>query len=199
MVKLAEYKRKRDFKKTSEPPPKVKKPSHEPMFVIQKHDARRLHYDLRLESEGVLKSWAVPKGPSTYTKDKHLAVLVEDHPMDYGHFEGRIPDGEYGAGPVIVWDTGTYRNLKMKNGKEVPFPASFRQGHVEVELRGKKLRGGYALTKFLGKNWLLVKMRDKFAKRGNITKSKPNSVLSRKTLIGLDRQYRKKHPHKDDK
>jgi DNA ligase D-like protein (predicted 3'-phosphoesterase) len=168
------------------------------MFVIQKHDARRLHYDFRLESKGVLKSWAVPKGPSTYPKDKHLAILVEDHPMSYARFEGRIPDGEYGGGPVIVWDIGTYRNLKKKDGKEVPFEKAFRQGHVEIEVHGKKLKGGYAFTKFQGKNWLLVKMRDQFAKRDDITKSKPRSVLSKKTLVGLDRAYRKKHPKKDE-
>ncbi len=117
-----------------------------PRFVIQKHAARSLHYDFRLEADGVLKSWAVPKGPSTDPKEKRLAMRTEDHPVDYLDFEGGIPRGEYGAGHVIVWDTGTYRNL-TGHGEEVPVGKGVRDGHLKVWLEGEKLRGGYALTR----------------------------------------------------
>src|SRR3954453_8465503 len=109
---LQRYREKRNFRLTPEPSDRSKvRRRKDPMFVIQKHDATRLHYDFRIEAEGVLKSWAVPKGPSTNPQDKRLAMPTEDHPMSYGRFEGLIPDGNYGAGPVIVWDIGTYRNL----------------------------------------------------------------------------------------
>lgn len=184
--KLSAYGRKRHFGKTPEPKPVVKqRHGRAPIFVIQKHDARRLHYDFRLEMDGVLKSWAVPKGPSTDLRDKRLAVPTEDHPMAYARFEGRIPDGQYGAGPVIVWDRGTYR-LVAKHHRQ-----------IEVELAGRKLKGGYALTKFRDRAWLLVKMKDRWARRGSITRTKPNSVVSRKTLEGLERAYRRNHPRTD--
>jgi DNA ligase D-like protein (predicted 3'-phosphoesterase) len=152
--------------------------------VIQKHDATTLHYDVRLEAGGVLKSWAVPKGPSTDPREKRLAVRTEDHPLEYADFEGMIPDGLYGAGPVIVWDTGTYRNLTERDGKPVPSERAVEDGHVVVWLEGHKLRGGYALTRTpIGRDrrekWLLVKMKDEEADaRRNPISTQPESVLS---------------------
>jgi DNA ligase D-like protein (predicted 3'-phosphoesterase) len=156
------------------------------MFVVQKHDASRLHYDFRIEIEGILKSWAVPKGPSTNPREKRLAVETEDHPLEYADFEGTIPEGEYGAGTVLIWDTGTYRNLKEKNGKEVPLSKCYDSGHITVWLEGRKLKGGYALTRFrkdIKNQWLLVKMDDEEADPSrNPVETEPKSVLSGKTL-----------------
>jgi DNA ligase D-like protein (predicted 3'-phosphoesterase) len=160
------------------------------VFVIQKHDATALHYDFRLEAGGVLKSWAVPKGPSTSPRDKRLAMRTEDHPLAYATFEGYIPEGEYGAGPVIVWDTGTYRNL-TQNG-EVPVEQAVEDGHVAVWLEGRKLRGGYALTRIeKGKRerWILVKMDDELADpQRNPVESGPRSVLSGRTIEEVRRE-----------
>ncbi|MGH2694149.1 MAG: DNA polymerase ligase N-terminal domain-containing protein [Actinomycetota bacterium] len=183
---LKEYRRKRDFKRTPKPSGRRKQSAREARFVIQKHDASRLHYDFRLEVGGVLKSWAVPKGPSTDPRDKRMAVPTEDHPLDYIDFEGVIPEGQYGAGPVIVWDAGTYRNLTRDGDEEVGVEDALDRGHVAVWLDGEKLRGGYALTRVArGKDerWLLVKMRDEGADaRRKPTKSEPASVLSGKTI-----------------
>lgn len=183
---LKEYREKRDFRRTPEPSGKKKSSRKKPVFVIQKHDARRLHYDFRLEIDGVLKSWAVPKGPSTDPKEKRLAVETEDHPMDYANFEGIIPEGQYGAGTVIVWDTGIYRNLKEKNGKEVPMNQCYDGGHITVWLEGKKLKGGYALTRFRKsdkKQWLLVKMDDEEADaRRNPLSTEPGSAITGRTI-----------------
>jgi DNA ligase D-like protein (predicted 3'-phosphoesterase) len=186
-VTLREYKRKRDFRGTPEPSGRARRRrAKQPMFVIQKHDASRLHYDFRLEAGGTLKSWAVPKGPSTDPRDKRLAMPTEDHPLDYGDFEGVIPEGNYGAGTVIVWDTGSYRNLTEKDGEEVPIEDALRNGHAVVWLEGRKLTGGYALNR-IGKGkeerWLLVKTRDEEADaRRNPVNSRPESVLSGKTI-----------------
>jgi len=183
---LKDYQEKRDFSRTPEPAVKGAKTSSEPIFVIQKHAASHLHYDFRLEVDGVLKSWAVPKGPSTDPKDKRLAVPTEDHPLEYADFEGVIPEGEYGAGTVLVWDTGPYRNLTEKKGVAIPMDQAVAHGHAKVWLEGKKLKGGYALTRFrTGKNesWLLVKADDEAADPGrNPVAREPQSVLSGRTL-----------------
>ena len=184
---LREYREKRDFDQTGEPAGEGKTASEKPVFVIQKHDASNLHYDFRLEVDGVLKSWAVPKGPSTDPQEKRLAVPTEDHPLDYADFEGVIPAGAYGAGTVLVWDTGTYRNLREEDGgNPLSMEESYRDGKLAVWLEGQKLRGGYALirTNMGGtKNWLLVKERDDQADaRRNPVSTEPNSVISEKSL-----------------
>jgi len=194
-TRLATYRSKRDFRRSPEPSgrsgktsaPRFRKTGN-PLFVIQEHDASTHHFDFRLEVERVLRSWAVPKGPSTDPREKRLAVAVEDHPVDYADFEGVIPEGEYGGGTVIVWDAGPYRNLSRDDaGEELPLADALDRGHAEVWLEGRKLRGGYALThsRMGGKeeNWLLIKMRDEGADaRRNPASTEPESVLSRRTL-----------------
>jgi len=187
--KLETYRDKRDFRKTPEPRGDGKQRSGErPVFVVQEHEASSHHFDLRLEVEGVLASWAVPKGPSTDPRDKRLAVRTEDHPLDYADFEGTIPEGEYGAGTVIVWDAGSYGNLREdEDGEAVPMQRCLAEGQVEVWLEGKKLTGGYALHRMEGgddrEKWLLVKMRDEEADaRRRPTSTEPQSVTSGRTL-----------------
>jgi DNA ligase D-like protein (predicted 3'-phosphoesterase) len=157
-----------------------------PIFVIQKHAATTLHYDFRLEANGVLKSWAVPKGPSTDPRDKRLAIEVEDHPLEWAKFEGVIEERSYGAGVVIVWDTGPYRNITERDGKEVPIDRALRDGHASVWLEGRKIRGGYTLTRIREgpkPQWLLIKRRDEYADaRRNPVSTQPESVLSGKTV-----------------
>lgn len=163
-----------------------------PRFVIQKHAARSLHYDFRLEAAGVLKSWAVPKGPSTDPTQKRLAMRVEDHAIEYATFEGVIPKGSYGAGAVIVWDHGPYRNLTESKGEGVPLEQAVERGHLSVWLEGKKLSGGYALTRVAAgekERWLLVKMKDEGADaRRNPLSTQPESVISGKTIEDLERE-----------
>lgn len=182
---LDEYRRKRNLRKSPEPAGESKS-SGRTRFVIQKHDASRLHYDFRLEADGVLKSWAVPKGPSTDPREKRLAMPTEDHPLEYIEFEGVIPEGHYGAGSVIVWDTGEYRNLSTKKGTEIPIRDALDRGHATVWLEGEKLNGGYALTRVAkGKDerWILVKMKDEAADaRRNPVKTQPESVLTGRTV-----------------
>jgi DNA ligase D-like protein (predicted 3'-phosphoesterase) len=153
--------------------------------VVQQHQARSLHYDFRLEAEGVLKSWAVPKGPPADPADKRLATMTEDHPLDYEDFEGAIPAGEYGAGQVIVWDAGRYENQTTDSGGHpVDLPEAIGRGHVSVFLHGKKLRGGYALTRLRRRgreDWLLVKKSDEFA-GGDPVAARPESVKSGKSI-----------------
>jgi len=191
-MSLAEYNRKRDFKKTAEPKSGKSSDSKKLQFVIQKHDATRLHYDFRLEMKGVLKSWAVPKGPSTDPKTKRLAMMVEDHPFDYKDFEGTIPKGEYGGGTVIVWDKGTYEpieKIKGKKAQEKHLLEQLKAGSVKIILHGEKLKGEFALVKTHGmaeNSWLLIKHKDEFAKATDIT-SKDKSVLSGKTIAGMER------------
>jgi DNA ligase D-like protein (predicted 3'-phosphoesterase) len=162
----------------------------QPIFVIQKHNASHLHYDFRLEIDGVLKSWAIPKGPSTDPHDKRLAIKTEDHPMDYATFEGIIPEGQYGAGSVIVWDTGTFENIKKEDDKIIPLAQSYKNGQIEVNLHGKKLQGGYALIRTSGddaKKWLCIKMRDEYADaRRNPVNSETESVISGKTIEEIE-------------
>ncbi len=183
---LHKYRQKRDFSRTAEPAGGERQESPQPIFVIQKHAARRLHYDFRLEIGGTLKSWAVPKGPSTNPKEKRLAVPTEDHPLEYADFEGIIPPGEYGAGTVLVWDIGTFRNLTEKKGVPIPLEEALAHGHLTIWLEGKKLRGAYALTRFkTGKDesWLLVKKDDAEADAGqDILVTRPESALSGRTL-----------------
>lgn len=183
---LDKYKGKRDFQKTSEPKAFIpEKKNKEPIFVVQKHDASRLHYDFRLEIDGVLKSWAVPKGPSLNPVNRRLAIETEDHPLDYANFEGIIPKNQYGGGVVMVWDKGTYRNIKKdKDGKEIKISDDYKKGQIEVQLHGKKLEGKFALIKTKSKKqWLLIKMKDEFGSKGEeITKLKPNSSCSGKSL-----------------
>ncbi len=183
---LQEYRDKRDFGRTPEPAGEQPRTKQPPIFVIQKHAASHLHYDFRLEVDGVLKSWAVPKGPSTDPKDKRLAVPTEDHPLEYAEFEGVIPEGEYGGGTVMVWDTGSFRNITEKKGENIALAQAVAHCHLKVWLEGRKLRGGYALTRFrTGKDesWLLVKMDDAEAEAGrNPVADEPRSVLSGRTI-----------------
>ncbi|MBD3259652.1 DNA ligase [Candidatus Woesearchaeota archaeon] len=186
-MSLKEYKKKRKFSKTPEPKGKVKK-SKKPIFVVQKHDASHLHYDFRLEISGVLKSWAVPKGPSMNPKDKRLAIETEDHPIDYANFEGIIPEGHYGAGTVMVWDKGTYENTTEKDDKKISAKKGYSYGHISFDLKGKKLKGGFSMNRFRENKWLLIKKDDKYAdKRSNIL-NKKKSAKSGKTLKQIEKK-----------
>jgi bifunctional non-homologous end joining protein LigD len=161
---LAEYRRKRDFTRTAEPPARRGKPQKHPIFVIQEHHARRLHYDFRLEADGVLQSWAVTKTPTLDPDVRRLAVRTEDHPMEYAKFHGRIPEGQYGAGQVNIWDHGTYQNLS-----DMPMRQALEQGKLSIELHGRKLKGRFALVRMGNgrrENWLLIKKHDEFAVAG---------------------------------
>lgn len=165
---LATYHKKRRFTKTPEPKGASREASGEGKhrFVIHEHHATRLHFDLRLEAEGVLKSWAVPKGPSMNPNDKHLAVMVEDHPIEYGTFEGAIPEGQYGAGEVRIWDKGTYEEIGE------PLPEQIEEGKITIIFHGKKLKGEFHMVHMKDrrpsdhgeeKNWLLFKHKDEYA------------------------------------
>jgi bifunctional non-homologous end joining protein LigD len=178
---LEEYKRKRDFKQTPEPPPKLGKPGQR-RFVVQKHRATRLHYDFRLEMEGVLKSWAVPKGPSLDPADKRLAMQVEDHPVSYFDFEGTIPEGNYGAGTVMVWDVGTWE--PEGNAHEM-----LAKGDLKFRLDGQKLKGSFALIHIRsrkpgskGTEWLLIRHRDAYVQPGYDIEKYDYSVLTKRSL-----------------
>lgn len=178
---ISAYNEKRDFTKTPEPAGKTDKSSGALRFSFQKHAASSLHYDFRLELDGVLKSWAVPKGPSTDPRDKRLAIRTEDHPLSYIDFEGTIPEGSYGAGTVLVWDIGTYTNVTMKNNMLRDLDEAIERGHFKINLCGKKLKGGYAMTRMDEKEeqWLLVKMNDEHATtRVRPVEEWPESVIS---------------------
>jgi bifunctional non-homologous end joining protein LigD len=195
---LEEYKRKRKFEQTPEPPPELEsKTGHR--FVVQKHDATRLHYDFRLEMEGVLKSWAVPKGPSLDPADKRLAMQVEDHPVSYFDFEGIIPENNYGAGTVMVWDVGTWQPLspipiegKYLPGTEAEAIAMLAKGDLKFRLDGKKLKGDFALIKMKGRRpgskgteWLLIKKHDDHQVEGYDIDEYDESVLSKRSLAQI--------------
>jgi bifunctional non-homologous end joining protein LigD len=194
---LQEYKKKRNFKKTAEPEGSEKSKIRELIFVVQKHDATNLHYDFRLELDGVLKSWAVPKGPTLNPQEKRLAMMVEDHPFDYKDFEGVIPEGQYGAGNVIVWDNGTYsaKGISDRSENEKVLRQGLEKGDLKFILNGKKLKGEFALVKMktAQKNsWLLIKKKDEFITTDDILKDE-RSVLSDKTLreVGTNGEKKK--------
>ncbi len=177
---LTEYKKKRQFDKTPEPGPEKKRTRSGRLFVVQKHRATQLHYDFRLEDEGVLKSWAVPKGPSLDPTVKRLAMQVEDHPVDYAKFEGVIPEGEYGGGTVMVWDYGTY---KPENSDDVA--AALKKGELKFTLSGKKLQGSWVLVRTRDRQWLLLKHRDYYTTDQDVTELAPVSILTRRTLAEI--------------
>jgi bifunctional non-homologous end joining protein LigD len=195
---LEEYKRKRQFEQTPEPPPKLEKKSKH-RFVVQKHRASHLHYDFRLEMEGVLKSWAVPKGPSLDPADKRLAMQVEDHPVSYFDFEGTIPEGNYGAGTVMVWDVGTWQPLSPRpvNGKYVPgseaeAAAMLSKGDLKFRLNGKRLKGDFGLIHIRsrrsgskGNEWLLIKKHDDAVEQGFDAAQYDSSVLTKRTMAQI--------------
>lgn len=183
--KLSSYQSKRSFNKTPEPKGVVKKRTQKkkPIFVIQRHDASHLHYDLRLEIDDVLVSWAVPKGPSTNPRIKRLAIQTEDHPMEYATFEGNIPEGEYGGGSVMVWDRGTYTNIKEDGDEDlIPMKTCLKKGTIEIAFYGTKMHGNYALIRTnrgegVKKQWLLIKMKDEYADaKDTLLKKYPDSV-----------------------
>lgn len=186
-MSLKTYQQKRKFNQTPEPEGKKIKKTKGPLhFVVQKHNARQLHYDFRLEHDGVLKSWAVPKGPSLNPADKRLAMMVEDHPLDYIKFEGIIPSGNYGAGTVMVWDFGNYLSIGSKSVEESEklMKSGLHKGEIKFVLNGKKLKGGFVLvhTKGRGENsWLLIKETDKYKSKKDITKL-DKSFLTGKNL-----------------
>jgi DNA ligase D-like protein (predicted 3'-phosphoesterase) len=194
MPGLKDYRKKRDFNKTPEPSGEKKSAKkvnrHNPVFIINKHDASNLHYDLRIEINNKLKSWSVPKGPSIDPSEKRLAIQTEDHPLEYADFEGIIPKGNYGAGAVIIWDKGIYRNVQ----ENTTMKESFKKGKIEIDLEGKKLKGKYALirtgNKKHDKGWIFLKMKDRYADaRRNPVSTEPKSVVSGKTIEEIKKSH----------
>jgi bifunctional non-homologous end joining protein LigD len=181
--RLAEYNRKRRFDLTPEPAGKsARARKREREFVVQKHRASSLHYDFRLEHDGVMLSWAVPKGPSLDPANKRFAMQTEDHPIEYNRFEGVIPEGEYGGGTVMIWDRGTWE-------PEVnDVDASLAKGDLKFKLRGKKLHGSWVLVRMRPRQWLLIKHRDQAASTENIIATRSRSAVSRRTLAGIARR-----------
>ncbi|MFP3833578.1 DNA polymerase ligase N-terminal domain-containing protein [Chryseobacterium sp. SIMBA_028] len=199
---LEEYHKKRDFKATSEPEGKQKESKAKLKFVIQRHAATRLHYDFRLEMDGVLKSWAVPKGPSLNSSDKRLAMMVEDHSYEYRTFEGRIPEGNYGAGEVEIWDEGTYEPLEKVEGKtdDLIMRAELHKQALKFILHGKKLKGEFRLVKI--KNaaeenaWLLIKHKDCYAVSEEYNAEAHTSKNSKVTAYLKTKSIKKKSYHR---
>ena len=180
MASLTEYKKKRRFNKTPEPGPERKTSEWGNIFVVQKHRATQLHYDFRLEADGVLKSWAVPKGPSLDPTVKRLAMQVEDHPVDYADFEGVIPEGEYGGGTVMVWDYGIYAPENTRSVSQ-----ALAKGELKFSLLGQKLKGSFVLVRTRERQWLLIKHRDKYAKDEDIAATKPVSAITKRSLAEI--------------
>ncbi len=183
---LEEYQKKRDFRATREPQPFADErgppPGAPAIFVIQKHNARRIHFDLRLELEGVLKSWAVPKGLSDDPSDKRLAIMTEDHPLSYATFAGEIPKGEYGGGTVELWDRGKFVNVTIQRGKVQPLAEALARGHFAIYLKGDKLSGTYAFTRLRDTRWIIVKKRE--------SRNAPSELTVNERTISVT------HPHK---
>jgi len=181
--RLAEYNRKRRFDVTPEPPGKAgKKRARALEFVVQKHRASHLHYDFRIEHQGVMLSWAVAKGPSLDPGVRRLAMMTEPHPMDYNGFEGVIPEGEYGGGTVMIWDRGTWEPQSPDVDK------ALAKGDLKMKLTGKKLKGSWVLVRMRDRQWLLIKHRDEHASATvDLTLTRPNSVVSRRTMAGIAR------------
>ena len=195
---LAKYRERRDLDTSPEPKGGTVKPHEKPLFVIQKHDATRLHYDFRLEIDGVLVSWAVPKGPSTDPSEKRLAIRTDDHPLEHADFEGVIPEENYGAGPVLIWDRGTYKNVKYdEDDKLIPMSKALEMGEITVALYGEKLRGAYALIRADRNDreqWLLIKTDDdKADARRNLTSTEPKSVVSGRTIDEILKKETRNH------
>ena len=180
MKPLDEYKKKRRFGATPEPPPTTARSASGRLFVVQKHRASHLHYDLRLEDGGVLKSWAVPKGPSLDPATKRLAMAVEDHPVDYAEFEGIVPEGEYGGGTVMVWDRGTY---EIEGQTDVA--SALHKGELKFTLHGAKLKGSWVLVRTRNRQWLWIKHRDEYASTDDITVTNPTSVSTGRKLAEI--------------
>ena len=195
---LEEYNKKRDFKQTAEPEGKAAVGKGKLKFVIQRHAASRLHYDFRLEMDGVLKSWAVPKGPSLNPEDKRLAMMVEDHPFAYRTFEGSIPEGNYGAGEVEIWDVGTYEPLEKVKGKtdDLIMQHELHTGSMKFVLSGKKLKGEFALVKIKNPKddnaWLLIKHKDEFAVTDEYDAEDHTSKNSKVTVYLEEKSSKKK-------
>jgi bifunctional non-homologous end joining protein LigD len=185
---LAEYRRKRDFSKTSEPRGGPRRPARKLAYVIQKHAATNLHFDLRLELDGVMKSWAVPKGPSIDPTVKRLAMQVEDHPIEYNQFEGIIPEREYGGGTVMLWDRGTYTYAGEDPDPVEALRRGYLKGDFKFELRGERLRGSWVLVRIRRSDppraqWLLIKHRDEYAEEGaDVVGEYQTSVATGRTM-----------------
>jgi bifunctional non-homologous end joining protein LigD len=179
---LAEYNRKRRFDVTPEPAGRPgRRRTRGLAFVVQKHRASALHYDVRLEHEGAMLSWAVPKGPSLDPANKRLAMMTEPHPMDYNAFEGVIPEGEYGGGTVMIWDRGTWEPEVADVG------AALTKGELKFRLNGRKLRGSWVLVRTRNRQWLMIKHRDRFASSEDVAVTRAQSVVSRRTMAGIAR------------
>ena len=197
---LKPYQSKREFNKTPEPQGRISKKHKNPLFVVHKHDARSLHYDFRLEDEGVLKSWAIPKGPTLDPTVKRLAMHVNDHDLEYRHFEGIIPEGGYGAGTVMIWDEGTYiPEVEISKGIREPIEDKeegikvmkngLEKGEIKFILKGKKLKGSFALVKTHGfgpkNSWLLIKHDDKYSQKGYDSNDFDFSATTKRTMAQI--------------